>query len=77
MADKKIEQYEREYNLVLSDVKDPSQKVSESEFKEMVSTLKFVGVDFEQREQFLKDNGYDVTRENLIDPTLSVKQKED
>jgi len=32
----------------------------------------FAGVDYEQRVKFLKDNGYKLTRANLIDPSLSV-----
>ena len=28
---------------------------------------------YEQRVQFLKDNGYDVTRKNMIDHTLPAK----
>lgn len=72
MANKTIEQLEREYNIMTTQEKDLSKKVSEDEFKEIISSGKFVGVDFKQREKFLKDNGYKLTRENMINADLSV-----
>jgi hypothetical protein len=35
----------------------------------------FTGVMYDDRIKFLKDNDYELTRENLIDPELSAKPK--
>lgn len=43
----------------------------------LLNTGEFVGVNYDDRVEFLKANGYEVTRENLIDGSLSVKQVEE
>ena len=40
---------------------------------QFLNTGEFVGVNYEDRVEFLKANGYAVTRANLIDSSLSVK----
>lgn len=77
MAEKTIEQHERDHKIVLTGITNPKDKMSLDDFREVVKSGKFIGVDHEQREQFLKENGYEVNRENLIDTSLSTKQKED
>lgn len=37
----------------------------------------YIPVNYDDRIKFLKDNGYELTRENLVDPSLSAKPAED
>lgn len=71
---KTIEEYEKERSVVFVDIEDTSKKITEDEFLVLIKTTTFVGVDHEQRTKFLKDNGYEVTRGNLTDTTLSTKE---
>lgn len=77
MADKSITDWERKKNVVLVDHDDLDRVVSEDDFNKMVAEEQTVGVNFADREAFLTDNGYELTRENLVNPDLSPRQKTD
>jgi len=74
MTNKTIKELEIAYGVVVKDIKvDPNTNITVEEFEELILTGKTVGVNHEDRVNFLQDNGYKVTRENLIDPELSAK----
>lgn len=75
---KKFEEWEKHFGLI-SKVYDPEKHkdtMTEDEFKEatMSNLDDVVGVNHDDRIKFLKDNGYEVTRENMANPDLSAKQ---
>lgn len=81
MADTKtIEQHERERNLMARDRKKypADKKLTDDEFTEIFTgdINNFVGVNHEDRIEFLKTNGYPVTHENMIDSELSAQLPE-
>lgn len=74
---KTVEELEKEENVVLpnANLKD---KMTVEEFRKMCSDEKVevVGVHHEDRVKFLKDNGYAVTRENMVNSELSAQPKD-
>lgn len=68
---------ERQHGLLFPDSeKYPlDKKMTVAEFRELIANnpLDFAGVNFEDREKFLRENDYEVTRENMIDRELSAK----
>ncbi len=75
MSTKSIEAWERERGLVIQGDVDPSQEVTAEEFEKLRVKQGHLGVNHEDREQFLKDNGYELSRENLVDASLSAVPK--
>lgn len=79
MADKKkpVSDWEVEVGLFARDeqVAKGKDKITREEFLELSDKNPngFLGVDYPVRVKFLKDNGYEVTRDNLINPNLSSK----
>ena len=69
-----IEQFERERNLVFHGDVDLKQRMTAEEFDVFMAENTWTGVDFKFREQWLKDNGYEITRENLINVELPSKE---
>lgn len=67
---KTIDEFERERGLMFVGDIDTSKVVSEEEFNEMLATQTFNGCDHEFREQWLEENGYEITRENKLNPHL-------
>lgn len=64
-----IEELEKKCNMFLTVEHDPKQKMDEDEFRQFaISNGK--GVMYEERVQWLEKNGYEVTRENLLDANL-------
>ena len=49
---------------------DLKKSMTEEEF-DAIETKHLHGVNFEDREKFLKDNGYEVNRANMMDRDLS------
>lgn len=79
MSSKKlITTWEKEKGLILLNVKDPSQKISEEDFNDILAQgmQSHIGVNHEDRIKFLKDNGHEVTRENMINGFLTIKSLE-
>lgn len=75
MTKKSIAEFEKEKGLIFKNIKDDSKKITEDEFNKMIEDINsWVGVDYALRLAFLKDNGYEVNRENLINSSLSVRQ---
>lgn len=74
-----ISEWEKTKGKFLRDPVDDSEKtMTEKKFDELAgSPANWVGVDYEQRVKFLKDNGYELTRENLTNPELSVREDTD
>lgn len=70
----KVSELEKKYNCIVKDLK-PDGSISEKEFLQIPITDK-TGVNHSDRIKFLKDNGYEVTRENMIDSSLSARPKE-
>lgn len=78
---KTFEEWERAKGLMaynLSKFKT-SKLLDEGEFNAIVegNFSEFHGVDYKKRLAFLEKNGYEVTRENLINPELSSKPVEE
>ena len=71
MAKKQIKTWEREKGLLLLGDVDTSEYVEEEDFAQL-ALAGSVGVNFDDREKFLKDNGYEVNRDTLIDSSLSA-----
>lgn len=78
MSDEKksIEQWERERGLVLNGNGDPSMEVTNQQFTALLTRHGFVGVNHADRENWLRDNGYEINRANLINSQLSTRKKE-
>jgi hypothetical protein len=77
MANKSLKTLEKERGVLFTGDVDLSKRYSEEEMDELLASdpTKYVGVDHEDRTKFLKDNGYDVTRENMVNSDLSARQK--
>lgn len=56
---------------LLPDTTDPEEFFEH--IQPLINTGEFVGVNYEDRVEWLQANGHKVTRANLIDSTLSVK----
>ena len=54
----------------------PNKKLTTDEVAQLRIDGETVGVDRQYREQWLKDNGYEVTRENLMDVSLTVEDRQ-
>jgi hypothetical protein len=79
MAKKTLKTLEKERGVMFIGDVDLSQRLSEEEMDELLAKdyTTYVGVAHDDRTKFLKDNGYDVTRENMMNPDLSARQKSD
>ena len=78
---KTFEQWEIEKNLFAVDLSrwNSSKQMTEEEFIS-ISTAnlgEFIGVNYKDRVVFLKGNGHEVNRENLINNLLSAKPVEE
>lgn len=73
MATKTLEQLEKARGVLFTTNMDLTKRYTDEEFDALLATKtsSYVGVDHEDRTKFLKDNGYDVTRENMVNPDLS------
>jgi hypothetical protein len=71
-ADKTIGELEKQRGVILVGA-NPNQKMSQEQF-DAIDIKDKVGVDHKARVAFLEANGYKVTRENMINPDLSVKE---
>lgn len=78
MAKKTVEKWEKEAGLILLDTEGISLKKSmdREEFDALVEKVGAAGIDYKTREKWLKDNGYDVTRDNIRNATLPSKLAE-
>lgn len=71
-TNKTLGDWEKEKGVIIISI-SPDVEMTEAEFKEI--DFKLVrGVNHKDRTKFLKDNGHKVTRENMINPDLSVRQ---
>lgn len=75
---KTIAEWEREHGIMFKDARKypGNKKLTDEEFRELYSTNPddWTGVNHEDREKWLKANGYELTRANMMDATLSTKQ---
>lgn len=81
MQNKSFEEWEKQKGIFaysLSKYKS-SKQMSEEEFDALVERdrVDFHGVDYKARVEFLTKNGYEVTRENLVNSDLSAKPVEE
>ncbi len=77
MTKKLITTLEKEHGILLLGKIDETKKLTDEEFGELIKDHhNFVGVNYEDRIKFLNDNGYEVTRENMIDGTLGTKPRD-
>lgn len=73
MSKKALKTYEKERGLIfVGDAVDLDARYSEEEFLEFWSVNEYVGVDHESRTEWLKNNGYEVNRKNMIDHSLET-----
>lgn len=76
---KPITDIEIKTGIVARDAKDLPKTTHEQEYIEyalqFLGSGEFVGVNYPDRVEFLETNGYELTRENLVDASLSVKQE--
>lgn len=79
MSKKTLREIELERGFLVPDAnaKKLDSPIDEDEIKELVSTGKAVGVNHADRVKFLQDNGYAVTRKNMVDSSLSVSPPPD
>lgn len=73
---KTMKQWESELNIVFNDY-DGKKKLTRQEVSNLQLGGGAVGVDVEGRTKWLKENGYEVTRENLVDTSLQAVEKTD
>lgn len=69
---KTIEAWEKEKGVIISGEVELKSKLTEDEFNEL-ALERGIGVNFEDRTKFLKDNGYTVSRENMVNSELSIR----
>lgn len=77
MADnekKIVAEWEKELGQFLNGDVAGNKQVTQDEFIELTQEQGFIGVNYELRVEWLKENGYDVTRENLTNSDLSVRR---
>ena len=74
MSKKTLEAFEKERGFIILGDIDLKREITEEELLELMHSNGFHGVDFEKRIKFLEDNGYEVTRDNLIDSSLSYRE---
>jgi hypothetical protein len=71
---KTIRELEIEYGIFLRVEHDPEEEMEPADFNKFArSDSNGIGVNYEDRVLFLKNNGYEVTRENLMDSSLSSR----
>lgn len=72
MAEKtrKISEYEFDANLMIIGDVNQDKKVTADEFAELSTLDKVIGVNHEDRTEWLERNGYEVTRANMMDGNL-------
>jgi hypothetical protein len=73
---KTMKQWESELNIVFNDY-DGRKKLTRQEVSELQLGGGVVAVDIEERTKWLKENGYEVTRESLVDTSLRTVEKTD
>lgn len=71
-----IEQLEIEKGFFLTFDHDPKNTMDPDEFIQYALENGAVGVNYNARVEFLQENGYEITRENLMNPDLSVRTGE-
>lgn len=80
---KAISTWEKERNMLVTTVSDPSKKLTEAEFLELIldengiPKPEVTGVNHDDRIKFLKANDYEVNRQNMVDPELSTRPAEE
>lgn len=62
--------HEEKYGVIFKLSFKDASKLSDDEAQELFNQGDYTGVTIDGRIQFLEDNGYDVTRENLVDGSL-------
>lgn len=77
-ATKTVSEWEQENGVIFTDDNvDLKSKVTADEFEKLRQQHVWAAVNVEARTKWLKDNGYDVTRENLVNVDLPSKQAQD
>lgn len=71
-----IQVFEKTQGLIIDGDVDIFKVVTAKEFEELKEKNGFIGVDFKARETWLKNNGYKITRANMVDGTLQSKSQE-
>lgn len=79
---KSFEEWEKETGIFALDISkhDLSKSLTSDEFMGLVQgklRSDFTGVNYKFRVQWLKDNGYELTRENLLNSDLPTVPKDD
>lgn len=74
MKSNTIEQLEKETGLFLTVDHDPNKTMDRIDFVTWARNTGALGVAYEDRVEFLENNDYEVTRENIIDTTLHARQ---
>jgi hypothetical protein len=71
--------WERKKSVMFTDESiDLDQEMTEAEFDKLYhKPTGWAGMDHEGREQFLRQNGYKVTRKNMLDHELSNKPEDE
>lgn len=71
-----IDELERQHGWMIKNLEGKaSKKIKRSEFLEMVDDpdIEMVGIHHESREAWLKSQGYEITRENMVNTDLTSK----
>lgn len=72
-----IKDHEAERGMMLIGGADPDEKITGEEFTQRMIDQGWKGCDQEQKSKWLKKNGYEVTRENLLNADLPSKAAEE
>lgn len=76
MSDTKtVQEWEKEKGFIVINGMDLNQQLTEEEFV-AIPLSERTGVDHAQRTKFLTDNGYELTRGNMINSSLSARTLE-
>lgn len=70
-ATKSMQEWEKERNLMFTQGYVANKQLTAEEVDEFFASQRTVGVDFEGRTAWLKENGYDITRENMMNANLA------
>lgn len=67
--------WELERSLMIRGDVDEKQEMTGEEFMALAQEQGHLGVAIEARREWLKENDHEVTRENMMDDTLTVKEQ--
>lgn len=65
---------EKHYGIIFNCSYNEAKELGKEKIAKMLDSQDYIPVNIEDRIVFLESNNYEVTRENLVDSSLSVKR---